>query len=401
MKYFDVLIIGASASGLMCAIEAGKRGRKVIVLDHAAKAGKKIRISGGGCCNFTNYDVSADNYLSENRHFSKSALSRYQYYDFLALLGDYEIPWHEREHGQLFCDRSANDIVQMLLSECKKYAITIQLNAHIETISRNNTAEPFYFSLNSSQGRYQASSLVVATGGLSVSKMGASDFGLRLAKQFGLNTIATRPGLVPLSYNNKDSKKYQQLAGIALESEISYGGQSFKENLLFTHKGISGPAVLQISSYWKIENNRTGESIQINLLPGFDLHEWLLVQQSQQTKALVKNILSKKMPKRLVECWCQIHTIDKPVNQYNALELKKIAEVFQNWCFWPDGTEGYRVAEVTVGGVDTNDLSSKTMQAKKVSGLYFIGEVVDVTGHLGGYNFQWAWSSGYTAGQFV
>ena len=419
MTTFDVLIIGASASGLMCAIEAGKRGRKVIVLDHAAKAGKKIRISGGGRCNFTNYDVTANNYLSENKHFCKSALSKYQYYDFLSLLAEYQIPWHEREHGQLFCDRSANDIIQMLLSECKKYAVTIQLNTHIDVVNvfvAKKSVDSFVgentdtenldinkpeFIVNSSQGHYRASSLVVATGGLSVSKMGASDFGLRLAKQFGLHIIPTRPGLVPLIYSIKDSKKYKQLSGIALESEISYGDQCFKENLLFTHKGISGPAVLQISSYWKVENTHLGESIRIKLLPELNLYEWLSEQQNQQSKVLVKNLLSRKIPKRLAECLCQIHSIDKPVNRYNSSELKMIADVFQDWHFWPDGTEGYRVAEVTVGGVDTNELSSKTMQAKKVEGLYFIGEVVDVTGHLGGYNFQWAWSSGYAAGQFV
>ncbi|MCW8931550.1 MAG: NAD(P)/FAD-dependent oxidoreductase [Gammaproteobacteria bacterium] len=401
----DVLIIGASASGLMCAIEAGKRNRQVIVLDHAAKAGKKIRISGGGRCNFTNYDVTANHYLSENKHFCKSALSRYQYYDFLSLMAEYDIPWHEREHGQLFCDRSANDVVQMLLSECKKYGVKIQLDAHIEQISKadndNSNSHSDQFYVNSSQGKYQAESLVVATGGLSVSKMGASDFGLRLAKQFGLNTIPTRPGLVPLTYSSKDTLRYKQLSGIAIEAELSYGNQLFKENLLFTHKGISGPAVLQISSYWKVENNQSGKSIHIKLLPELNLHEWLLEQQTQQAKVLVKNILSRKIPKRLAECFCQIHGIDKPINQYNSLELKTIADVFQNWNFWPDGTEGYRVAEVTVGGVDTNDLSSKTMEAKQVDGLFFIGEVVDVTGHLGGYNFQWAWSSGYTAGQFV
>lgn len=407
MTNFDVLIIGASASGLMCAIEAGKRGRNVLVLDHAAKAGKKIRISGGGHCNFTNYDVSASNYLSKNEHFCKSALSRYQYYDFLSLLADYKIPWHEREHGQLFCDKSANDIIQMLLSECKKNGVTIQLDVHIDSVNTvddkknidNSAAKKF--NIVSSKGLFSSTSIVIATGGLSVAKMGASDFGLRLAKQFGLNIIATRPGLVPLSYNAKDSKRYKQLAGIALESELSYKDQFFKENLLFTHKGISGPAVLQISSYWKIKNSCQGDYIRIKLLPELDLYEWLTEQQSQQGKMLVKNLLSRMIPKRLVECLCHIHSIDKPVKQYNSAELKVISAVFQDWHFWPDGTEGYRVAEVTVGGVDTNDLSSKTMQSKKVEGLYFIGEVVDVTGHLGGYNFQWAWSSGFTAGQFV
>lgn len=395
MIYFDVLIIGASASGLMCAIEAGKRGRKVIVLDHAAKAGKKIRISGGGRCNFSNYDVSSDNYLSQNKHFCKSALSRYQYYDFLSFLADYKIPWHERDHGQLFCDRSANDIVQMLLSECKKYPVSIKLDCHINSVTNNLTEQ---FQVYTSSGDYHTESLVIATGGLSVSKMGATDFGFKLAKQFGLNIISTRPGLVPLIYNAKDSQRYKQLAGISLEAEISFAEQSFKENLLFTHKGISGPAVLQISSYWLVE---LGKSITIKLLPELELHQWLLQQQTQQANLLVKNILAQKMPKRLVECLCQIHAIDKAIKQYNESELKEISDIFQNWHFWPDATEGYRVAEVTVGGVDTNDLSSKTMQAKNVNGLYFIGEVLDVTGHLGGYNFQWAWSSGYTAGQFA
>ncbi len=386
-----------------------------MVLDHAAKVGKKIRISGGGRCNFSNYNVSAEKYLSENRHFCKSALSRYQYYDFLALMEDYQIPWHEREHGQLFCDRSANDIVQMLLSECKKYTTTMQLNCRINSVEKTNIKNMEFiedadnndsvFIVKTSTGDYEANSLVIATGGLSVSKMGATDFGLQLAKQFALNIIPTRPGLVPLTYNVKASKKYKPLAGIALEAEISYGEQTFRENLLFTHKGISGPVVLQISSYWLAETNRTGEqagkTMVIKFMPDLDLYDWLIEQQSQQPKVLVKNILSQKMPKRLVECFCQIDQIDKPVNQYNTITLKTISDYFQNWHFWPEGTEGYRVAEVTVGGVDSNDLSSKTLQAKNVEGLFFIGEVVDVTGHLGGFNFQWAWSSGYTAGQYV
>jgi len=395
MIAIDVLIIGASASGLMCAIEAGKRGRSVLVLDHAPKAGKKIRISGGGRCNFSNYDVSAEHYLSQNPHFCKSALSRYQYYDFLALMAEYNIPWHERQHGQLFCDRSANDIVQMLLLECKKYPVHIQLNSHINSVNKIS-GEHFY--IVASTGDYQTSSLVIATGGLSVTKMGASDFGLRIAKQFALNVITTRPGLVPLTYNAKDSKRYKQLAGIALEAELTYDGQIFKENLLFTHKGISGPVVLQISSYWQAE---TVQSIHIKLFPELDFYDWLTAQKTAQANLLVKNILAQKITRRLVDCFCAIHNIDKPIKQYNTQEMQYIADIFQNWQFWPAGTEGYRVAEVTVGGVDTNDLSSKTMQAKNTRGLYFIGEVLDITGHLGGYNFQWAWASGYSAGQFV
>lgn len=402
MKLFDVIIVGASASGLMCAIEAAKRGRKVVVLDHAAKAGKKIRISGGGRCNFTNYNVSADNYLSDNMHFCKSALSRYQYYDFLALLSEYQIPWHEREHGQLFCDQSANDIVQMLLAQCQRYEAAIQLNCHIQSIKKiQHDGSDDIFLLSSSIGDYACDSLVIATGGLSVAKMGASDFGLRLARQFKLNIIPTQPGLVPLSYSSKDSKKYKQLSGIALKCEISFSDEKFIENLLFTHKGISGPAVLQISSYWITQREQKPDSIKINLLPDIDLYDWLLEQQSEQANMMLKNILSNLFPKRLVECFCQQHEINHPIKRYNNETLKIVSELFQNWQFQPDGTEGYRVAEVTLGGVDSSELSSRTMQTKKVPGLYFIGEVVDVTGQLGGYNFQWAWSSGFAAGQFV
>ncbi len=396
MIHFDVLIIGASASGLMCAIEAGKRGRKVVVLDHADKAGKKIRISGGGRCNFSNYDVNSYNYLSDNIHFCKSALSQYHYYDFLNLLADYQIPWHEREHGQLFCERSANDIVQMLLAECEKYAVAIHLHSKIHHIEKK-TAEK-QFTINTSTGYYCCESLVIASGGLSVSRMGASDFGLQTAKQFALNVIPTRPGLVPLSYSNKDLLRYKQLSGIAVQAELSYAGHYFRENLLFTHKGISGPVVLQISSYWQAQNR---QPVMIKLLPEFDLYEWLLRQKHQQGKVLIKNLLAQKLPKRLAECICSIFNVTKITRQYSDHELKKIAEHFQQWPFWPAGTEGYRVAEVTIGGVDTGDLSSKTMQAKNINGLYFIGEVVDVSGHLGGYNFQWAWASGFTAGQYV
>jgi len=398
MKQFDVIIIGASAAGLMCAIEAGKRGRKVMVLDHAEKAAKKIRISGGGRCNFSNYFVSSENYLSENKHFCKSALSRYQYYDFLSLLGEYQIPWHEREHGQLFCDRSANDIVQMLLSECHQYKVSIQLNCKIKQVKRGADE---YYTLDTTIDEYASQALVIATGGLSVAKMGASDFGFRLARQFKLNCVPAQPALVPLSYSSKDKKQYQSLSGIALKSEVSYAGQSFIENVLFTHKGLSGPAILQISSYWMKNKTTLSEPISIKLSADIDLYDYLLKQQKDQPKIMLKNCLSQIFPKRLVECFCISKQIDKPINQYQHEDLEMMSRVFQNWQFWPEGTEGYRVAEVTLGGVDTNELSSRTMQAKKVSGLYFIGEVVDVTGQLGGYNFQWAWSSGFTAGQFV
>ena len=398
MKLFEVIIIGASAAGLMCAIEAAKRGRKVLVLDHAEKAAKKIRISGGGKCNFSNYDVSAANYLSENKHFAKSALSRYQYYDFLALMEEYQIPWHERDHGQLFCDRSANDIVQMLLAECERYGAEILLNCQIQQLEKNIDGD---FSLTTSIKNYSAESLVIASGGLSVSKMGASDFGLRIARQFSLNCIATQPGLVPLTYNVKDKNKYQSLSGIAVSAEVSFAGQRFMENVLFTHKGISGPAVLQISSYWTAQNKNLIEPIIIKLLADMDLKQWLLEQQEQQSNVMLKNILAQQLPKRLVDIFAHSHSIDRPIKQYQSEALGLIAGLFQQWQFWPDGTEGYRVAEVTIGGVDTHELSSKTLETKKVAGLYFIGEVLDVTGHLGGYNFQWAWASGFTAGQYV
>ncbi|MCU7837452.1 MAG: NAD(P)/FAD-dependent oxidoreductase [gamma proteobacterium symbiont of Taylorina sp.] len=398
MKLFDVAIIGASASGLMCAIEATKRGRRVIVLDHAEKAAKKIRISGGGRCNFSNYNISAENYLSENKHFCKSALSRYQYYDFLALMAEYDIPWHEREHGQLFCDRSANDVVQMLLSECHQHGVSIQLNCQIRQVEKNQNST---FVLKTSIADYSIQSLVIASGGLSVSKMGASDFGLRIAGQFEINCVANYPGLVPLTYNSKDKKKYQSLSGIALPAEVSFAGQNFIENILFTHKGLSGPAILQISSYWVTQKKDISAPVSIKLLAEIDLFDYLLEQQRRHSGMMLKNILSQQLPKRLIEIFCHTQFIERPVKQYQREELKIISDLFQNWQFWPDGTEGYRVAEVTMGGVDTNELSSRTMQAKKISGLYFIGEVVDVTGQLGGYNFQWAWSSGFSAGQFV
>jgi predicted Rossmann fold flavoprotein len=391
MKNVDVLIIGASASGLMCAIEAGKHGRKVMILDHADKVGKKILISGGGRCNFTNYNISADNYLSQNPHFCKSALSRFQYYDFLALLAEYEISWHEKTLGQLFCDHSAGDILHMLLTECEKHGVNIQLNCSIHSVQLLGG-----FQLDTSKGHYHAHSLVIASGGLSVKKMGASDFGLRLAHQFGINIIPTRPGLVPLTYSKKDSQCFKVLAGISIEAEISFKNHIFKENLLFTHRGMSGPAVLQISSYWQ-----AGDPVMINVLPGLNLYAWLLEQKKVKANSQVKNVLSQLLPKRFVDRMCEINKIALPLKQYNDEQLKHIAGCFQLWAFCPSGTEGYRVAEVTVGGVDTDTLSSKTMQSKSVDGLFFIGEVVDVTGHLGGYNFQWAWSSGYCAGQYA
>ena len=398
MNSYDVVIIGASASGLMCAVEAAKRGRRVAVLDHAVKAAKKIRISGGGKCNFSNYYVSADNYLSQNPHFCKSALSRYQYFDFLALMAEYDIPWHERDHGQLFCDRSAMDIVDMLLAECHRYHADIILGCQIENIARISGDETFL--LHTSQKSFTAESLVIATGGLSVPKMGATDFGLKVARQFELNLIPTRPGLVPFTHNKTQLKNLQCLSGIAVEAVVSLdseeGTKSFRENLLFTHKGLSGPVILQISSYW-----HKGQSVEINLLPDMDLGHWLTQQQKEHPDSRLKTLLCRLLPRRLVEVLTQKLSVEKPVKQYNFSEIESVSKLFSRWKYTPSGTEGYRVAEVTVGGLDTSELSSKTMQVRKVKGLYFIGEVVDVTGHLGGFNFQWAWASGFCAGQYV
>ena len=398
MNSYDVVIIGASASGLMCAVEAAKRGRKVAVLDHAVKAGKKIRISGGGKCNFSNYYVSADNYLSHNPHFCKSALSRYQYFDFLALMAEYDIPWHERDHGQLFCDRSAMDIVDMLLAECHRYHADIILDCHIASIVQISGDETFL--VHARQKSFTAESLVIATGGLSVPKMGATDFGLKTARQFDLNVIPTRPGLVPFTHNKTQLKKLQCLSGIAVEAVVSLdsmeGTKCFRENLLFTHKGLSGPVILQISSYW-----HKGQSIVINLLPDLDVSRWLTQQQNEHPDTRLKTLLCRLLPRRLVTVFTQNMSVEKPVKQYNFSDIESVFKLFSRWRYTPSGTEGYRVAEVTVGGVDTSELSSRTMQVRKVKGLYFIGEVVDVTGHLGGFNFQWAWASGFCAGQYV
>lgn len=389
----DVLIIGASASGLMCAIEAGKRGRRVMVLDHANKAGKKILMSGGGRCNFTNYEIHAANYLGSNPHFCKSALSRYTQWDFIALVNEYQIPFHERKHGQLFCDRSAKDILNMLLAECKKHNVTITLNSSIISVSAD--ANHRYF-INTSTQTYNAESLVIATGGLSIPKMCASPLGYKIAEQFGHSIRATHAGLVPFTLHPQDKDKYSTLSGIAIESIVMNERAEFRENILFTHRGLSGPAILQISSYWQ-----PGETIAINLLPDIDLISLLKEQQKQHTQQKLKTVLSDYLPKRLLEVLLGDELINTSLQSITHAQFASIADTLQNWKIKPNGTEGYRTAEVTVGGVDCDELSSRTMESNKQPGLYFIGEVVDVTGWLGGYNFQWAWSSGWCAGQFV
>ena len=389
----DVLIIGASASGLMCAIEAGKRGRKVVMLDHANKAGKKILMSGGGRCNFTNMEVSASNFISHNPHFCKSALSRYTQWDFIALVNTHKIPYQQRDLGKLFCDDSARDILNMLLKECKKAKVKIHLNCNISTLDKS--AENG-FVVKSSSGNFQASSLVIASGGLSIPKMCASPFGYKVAEQFGHHIWPTSPGLVPFTLQPDDKEKLQGLSGISLESLVSNDRIQFKENILFTHRGLSGPAILQISSYWK-----AGETININLLPDLDVVDLLTTRRIKQPQLKLKTILVEVLPKRLVPILLGQDVIEQALQNLSKEKIYEIAQQLQHWTIKPNATEGYRTAEVTLGGIDCNELSSKTMESKNAAGLYFIGEVLDITGWLGGYNFQWAWSSGWCAGQVV
>ena len=389
----DILIIGASASGLMCAIEAGKRGRKVIVLDHVNKPGKKILMSGGGRCNFTNYHVSAENYISHNPHFCKSALSRYTQWDFLALVNQYEIPFHERSNGQLFCNNSAKDILNMLLSECEKYSVTIKLKTEISSLEKlpNNN-----FQITTDSKNYTCQSLVVATGGLSIPKMCATPLGYKIAQQFGMRVWPTSAGLVAFTLQPAEKERFSPLSGIAIESVVSNQRISFRENILYTHRGLSGPAILQISSYWQ-----PGESISINLLPDINLAEMLKKAQQQHPQQQLKNYLALHLPKRVIDALVEESLSDKALQTLSHKEFKSVADQLQNWTIKPNSTLGYRTAEVTLGGVDCDTLSSKSMESRTIPGLYFIGEVVDVTGWLGGYNFQWAWASGWCAGQYV
>ncbi|PCI43129.1 MAG: aminoacetone oxidase family FAD-binding enzyme [Proteobacteria bacterium] len=388
---YDVIVLGAGAAGLMCAAEAGNRGRRVLILDHAEKAGKKILISGGGRCNFTNLYASANDFLSQNPHFCKSALARFTQYDTLEMFEKQGITWHEREHGQLFCDGSAKQVVDMLLEKCAESHVTIQLCTKIDKIVKHTG-----FDIYSDQGVFACESLVVATGGLSIPKMGATGFGYQIARQFDLNIIETEAGLVPFRLTSQAHDSLKALAGISLPVEASCAGQSFREAMLFTHRGISGPAMLQISSYWQ-----AGEVVGINLLPDLDVRTWLVEQKVARGKQHLRTVLADILPKRLVLHWCELYIPDKPLQSLSDADLDMIVLQLQGWQLKPAATEGYRTAEVTLGGVDTACLSSKTMQARDVEGLYFIGEVVDVTGHLGGFNFQWAWASGYCAGQFV
>jgi len=385
----NVVIVGAGAAGLMCAIEAGKRGRSVVVIEHEEKIGKKILISGGGRCNFTNIHSSPQNFFSQNHHFCKSALARYTPQDFIALIGKHRIKYHEKKLGQLFCNGSASQITDLLQKECDAAGVKIVLSCDVHRVEKQSG-----FIVKTSKDVFQSESLVIATGGLSIPKMGATNFGYGIAKEFNVHVVGPLPALVPLTCEKEFLKHFGDLSGISLDVAVRCNDRSFRENLLFTHRGLSGPAILQISSYWD-----EGDEISINLFPDIDVLG--VLTQNRTSKMELDNVLAQFLPKRFTEKWCAIYGPSKPMNQFNQKEIEDLAAKLQNWKIVPVGTEGFDKAEVTRGGIDTEELSSKTMECKKVPGLYFIGEVVDVTGHLGGHNFQWAWASGFAAGQYV
>ena len=383
-------MIGAGAAGLMCAIESAKRNKKVLVLDHAKKIGEKIRISGGGRCNFTNLNTNPSKFISENPKFMISALNQYDQYDFIKLVESYKIKFHEKKLGQLFCDESSQQIIDLLLSECEKYQVRINKEFIVEDIYYSNEL----FKVKSVDHPLSCQSLVIATGGLSIPKIGASKFGYDIAKQFGLNVISTSPALVPLTFNEDILKICKELTGLSVDAIVSFGKTLFQEGMLFTHRGLSGPSILQISSYWKLKHE-----IQVNLSPDIDVYEYLLQKKLANSKQDVQSVISEIIPKRLSQIICENLNIKGKIIDISNKLLNKLSLFINSWQLNPIGTEGYRTAEVTLGGIDTKEISSKTMMSVKNPGLFFIGEVVDVTGHLGGYNFQWAWSSGYVAGQ--
>jgi predicted Rossmann fold flavoprotein len=393
VKQVDVVIIGAGAAGLMCAIEAGKRGRSVVIIEHANKPGKKILMSGGGRCNFTNYYINPADYLSHNPHFCKSALSRYTQWNFIELVKQHAIPFHEKTLGQLFCDEKSKAILAMLLNECESAKVEISLETAVETINKLDNG---IFQIMTAHGALHSQSLVIASGGLSIPTMGASPFGYKIAEQFGLKVWPTRAGLVPLTLHVEEKEWLSVLSGVSVDALISNDKISFHESLLFTHRGLSGPSVLQISSYW-----HPGEAIAIDMLPGIDLFAVLKAAKLHQPLKQLKTLLMEYLPKRVIELFLNQDITERKIAEISHHTLEEVALTFNAWMVKPNGTEGYRTAEVTLGGVDCDELSSKTMEANHVSGLYFIGEVVDVTGWLGGFNFQWAWSSGWAAGQVV
>ena len=390
---FDVIVIGAGAAGMMCAAEAGKRGKSVLLIDHYHKLGEKIRISGGGRCNFTNIHTRPESFLSNNPHFCRSALARYTPHDFVKLVESHGISWHQKTLGQLFCDDSAVLIINMLKTECDRAQVEMRMSCVVNSVSHERER----YLARTSQGDFSAAALVIATGGLAVPKIGATPFGYKIAEQFGLKIVPPRAALVPLSFDPESLAQYGDLSGLSLDAEVSCNGGVFREALLLTHRGLSGPAILQISSYW--QNGSPKDPIHINLLPDPAVVAWLFEQRN--SKAQFNNLLAERLPKRFAQQWCEAHQLTKPAIQLSDKVVTNALQQLQDWPVKPSGTLGYNKAEVTLGGVDTHALSSKTMQANEVPGLFFIGEVVDVTGHLGGFNFQWAWASGVAAGQAV
>ena len=392
MNQFDVIVIGAGAAGMMCAIEAGKRSRKVLLLDHAKKIGEKIRISGGGRCNFTNLNTKPEKFISQNPKFIKSALNQYTQHDFISLVKKHKINFHEKKLGQLFCDGSAQQIIDMLLLECEWANVVIKKDFIIDEVDKGQDQ----YLVKSGENIYKGHSLVIATGGLSVPKIGASSFGYEIAKKFGLEIIETLPALVPLTFNERILNICKELTGLSVEAVVSFKKILFEEGMLFTHRGLSGPSILQISSYWK-----QGENIKVNMSPKLNVYHFLEEKKKSNPKQDIQNIISDLLPKRLAQIICNETNLKGNIWEISNKALKDLGDRINSWIVNPIGSEGYRTAEVTLGGVNTNEISSKTMMSLKHKGLFFIGEVVDVTGHLGGYNFQWAWSSGYVAGQYA
>ncbi len=389
---YNVIIIGAGAAGIMCAIEAGKRGRKVLLLDHAKKIGEKIRISGGGRCNFTNLNIHPNKFISKNPKFIISALNQYNQEDFIKLINKHQIKFHEKKLGQLFCDGSAQQIIDMLLLECQNAKVILKKETTVYNIEKKDDQ----YLIEANTGKYLCDSLIIATGGLSVPKIGASAFGYEIAKKFNLNIVETLPALVPLTFSEKILEMCKELSGLSLEAMVSYNKIFFEEGMLFTHRGLSGPSVLQISSYWKL-----GDDIKINLSPKIDMFKFLENEKKLEPKEDISKVIFKILPKRLASLICKEVGVSGNISEISNKLLKKLSNQINAWFVKPIGSEGYRTAEVTLGGVDTNELYSKSMMSIKHPGLFFIGEVVDVTGHLGGYNFQWAWSSGFVAGQYA
>jgi predicted Rossmann fold flavoprotein len=390
---YDVVVIGAGAAGMMCAATAGRRGRRVLLIDHYAKLGEKIRISGGGRCNFTNLHTTHRHFISRNPDFCRSALARYTPRDFIALVERHGIRYHEKTLGQLFCDESSRQIIEMMVGECAAGGVAWRQPCEVRGVKRANG----HFLVETGAGAVSAPSLVIATGGLTVPKIGATPFAYRIAEQFGLAVVPPRPALVPLSFAPELVARYGDLSGVSLDAEAWCRGGRFRESLLFTHRGLSGPAALQVSSYW--QEGEAAEPIHVNLLPGVDLRAWLAAER--RSKALLATVLAQRLPRRFAQQWCDARGLDKPLAQLTDRAIENAVEELVDWRVQPSGTLGYNKAEVTLGGVDTRGLSSKTMAAASVRGLYFIGEGVDVTGHLGGFNFQWAWASGHAAGEAV